>query len=403
MKVLPEFPSPGPVNDDGHVWRHWHRPPLFTVARMKEEGTARYRDGGDLLCHASTEVEIAFQPIVSLSTGRCYGLEALFRGHNELGFAEIHDVFDAAEGFGVLHQLDSVVFDKALQAFVTLTFHDSVRLFLNLDNRTPSTKDFDARRSRQLLDRWGVDPYKVILEISERHEISLDHIGGFVDDYRDQGFRLAVDDFGAGFAGLRLLYGSKADFVKIDRFFVSEIATDQHKKLFVSRIVELSHTLGIRVIAEGVETVRELLACREIGCDFAQGYFIQRPTMELDTLTNRYPVIEDLCANDRRSGLRGQSNVLEAMLRLEPLSLNAPLSQVLERFSVESGVGFVPVVNEMNEPQGLVREDDLKELIYSRFGRDLIRNRGFSRTLRDFLTPGRVVDIRSDVERMLAT
>ena len=56
MKVLPEFPSPGPVNDDGHVWRHWHRPPLFTVARMKEEGTARYRDGGDLLCHASTEV-----------------------------------------------------------------------------------------------------------------------------------------------------------------------------------------------------------------------------------------------------------------------------------------------------------------------------------------------------------
>ena len=278
-----------------------------------------------------------------------------------------------------------------------------MRLFLNLDNRTPRTQDYDAGRSRQLLDRWGVDPYKVILEISERHEISLDHLSGFVDDYRDQGFRLAVDDFGAGYAGLRLLYGCKADFIKIDRFFVSEIASDQHKKLFVSRIVELAHTLGMRVIAEGVESVRELLACREIGCDFAQGFFIQRPTEDLDALTASYPLVADLCANDRRSGSTGQSGVIEAMLRVEPVQLNAPLGQVLKRFGNDKSLGFVPVVNEMNEPQGLIREDDLKELIYAPFGRDLMRNRGFKQTLRDFLTPSRVVDIRSDVERMLAT
>ena len=402
MKAEADVPLPELPREEGPGWRNWHRPPLFTVTRTKQDGATRYRDGAALLRQASLDVRIAFQPIVSLWSGHCYGFEALLRGHEDLGFAEIHDVFDAAESFGVLHQLDTVICERALKSFVRLPFYKLTRLFLNLDNRTPWTQDYDAGGIGQLMDRWGVDPYKVVLEISERHEISLEHIGDFVDAYRHLGFRLAVDDFGAGYAGLRLLYGCKADFIKIDRFFISEIASDQHKRLFVSRIVELAHTLGIRIIAEGVETVRELLACREIGCDFAQGYFIQRPTEELEALNAVYLQVKDLGINDRRSNATGRSNVTESMVRVEPLTLNAPLAQVLERFCDDRGLGFIPVVNEMNEPQGLVREDDLKELIYSPFGRDLIRNRGFSRTLRDFLTPGRVVDISSDIERMLA-
>ncbi|MEM1398133.1 MAG: EAL domain-containing protein, partial [Pseudomonadota bacterium] len=94
---------------------------------------------------------------------------------------------------------------------------------------------------------------------------------------RSFGFEFAVDDFGQGYSQLKSLYDYEPDILKIDRFFVKDIAHDTKKQLFVRTVVELAHAMGMLVVGEGIETQQELVACRKIGCDLLQGFYIARP------------------------------------------------------------------------------------------------------------------------------
>ena len=147
----------------------------------------------------------------------------------------------------------------------------------NLDNRILDSRDYRIGGTQALLNGLGVRPGRVCFEISERHKINTDSATETLSVYRRQGYRLAIDDFGAGYAGLALLYDQQPDILKIDRFFISDIPRDEKKRLFVTAMVELAHALDIQVIAEGVETTEELAACRSVGCDLAQGWHIGMP------------------------------------------------------------------------------------------------------------------------------
>ena len=99
----------------------------------------------------------------------------------------------------------------------------------------------------------GLPPSTVCFELSERHQFEcFSSIKTTLTTYKQQGYRIAVDDFGTGFSGLQLLYHAEPDFIKIDRFFIAGIAADPKKRLFVFKVLSLAHTLGIAVIAEGV-------------------------------------------------------------------------------------------------------------------------------------------------------
>ena len=106
------------------------------------------------------------------------------------------------------------------------------------------------------------------MELSESNDfLAVRHLEDSLQLCTEYGFKLAIDDFGRGFSEVQMLFGYQPDFIKIDRFFISGLADDSKKRLFVSSIVNLAHVLGVIVLAEGVETEREFLACKSIGCD----------------------------------------------------------------------------------------------------------------------------------------
>lgn len=225
-------------------------------------------------------ITYAFQPICNIHNGSIYGYEALLRGHREAGFSSIDHVFDAAFASGHLHAVDLELRARACASFFNHVGHADAggpTLFFNLDNRILDSVDYRIGGTQALLAQHRVRPGSVCFEISERHKIDTDNATQTLSAYRRQGYRLAIDDFGAGYAGLALLYDQQPDILKIDRFFISDLPRDNKKRLFVAAMVELAHALDITVIAEGVETQDEMEACRSVGCDLAQGWHIGMP------------------------------------------------------------------------------------------------------------------------------
>lgn len=347
-------------------------------------------------------IDYAFQPIVNIYSGECYGYEALLRGFDRAGFATIQALLDAAASQHVLHQVDLQLREIAVRKFTAIS-NGRTKLFFNLDNRLLSSGDYASGETMQLLARYGLPRECICFEISEKHEIFPGaKITDLLTVYRRQGFRIAVDDFGAGFSGLKLLYIAEPDFLKIDHFFVKEIAKDSRKRLFVSSIVNIAHIIGSQVIAEGVETEAEYKACRDIGCDFIQGFLVARPILEFAPLQERYAVIERLNAAERR-GRPGEDRfrIASNMAQPPPVPHNATLPEVCRVFKESHDIDFVPVINGNDEPLGILRERDLKPYIYSRYGQELLQNPTYGGSIVRFIRRVPVADIHTPVEKIL--
>ncbi|MEW6336321.1 MAG: bifunctional diguanylate cyclase/phosphodiesterase [Acidobacteriota bacterium] len=348
------------------------------------------------------ELRFAFQPIVNIHTGFCYGYEALLRGHESVGFRSIQELFDASHEAGVLGSLSDVLRRKAVGAFAGTGLAQTTRLFVNIDNRELEDPTCQPGAAADWLSGYGLSPESVCFELSERHQVgSFEERVKSLSRYRRKSFKLAIDDFGTGFSGLQLLYLAEPDFVKIDRFFISEIAADPRKRLFVASIVNIAHVLGVAVIAEGVETLREYQICREVGCDLIQGFFVQRPTTDISELLVTYAEIEAASRTERRKGASDERLILERMQVIEPLLESQEMSSVFERFRNDKGATFVPVINRLGEPLGIIGESTLRGFAYSSYGKDLLRNPRLSKMLPHFVATCPIVDINVQAERIL--
>ncbi|MTI09012.1 GGDEF domain-containing protein [Curvivirga aplysinae] len=349
------------------------------------------------------QIKYAFQPIVDIHTGTTYGYEALLRGQDELGFGSIQDFFDHAWNKGILHQADVILRQKALHGFAGINGSENMRLFFNMDGRTFESPDYHPDSTATLLKTYNLPRDSLCLEMSELYNNSeAKHITDILARCRQQNFRLALDDYGRGFSELKMLYDYQPDYLKIDRFFIDGLAEDQKKRLLVSNMVNMSHALGIHVIAEGVERVQDFNFCRELGCDLVQGYLISRPQLDHDKVKTYYPIITKLNNDDRRNRKQIASNVEEHLEHQNTVIREYDqIQDVLEMFKNNPDRIFFPVVDEKGEARGILRESVLKGYIYNRFGHALLNNRGIGHRVIDFITRCPIADIDQSLDEIL--
>jgi diguanylate cyclase len=128
------------------------------------------------------------------------------------------------------------------------------------------------------LTESGLPPEQLEIELTETAiMVDRETVTGFLNALREQGITVALDDFGTGFSSLSHLHQLPIDRVKIDRSFVSRVEEDENAAAIVTAITHLSHSLGLGVVAEGIETEAQLLFLQRLGCDEAQGYLFARP------------------------------------------------------------------------------------------------------------------------------
>jgi len=354
--------------------------------------------------HIIETIDFAFQPIISTHTGRVFGYEALLRNWAEAGFTSIQDVFDTAWETGVLHSVDMQFRAVAINKFARLPGAGKLKLFYNFDSRVVRTTDYRPGQTVELLTAAGLEPDAICLEISERHDIS--HAHNFQDillRYRAQGFKVAIDDYGSGFAQMRALYECEPDIIKIDRFFIDGMDKDRRKELFVTQITGFSHLIGAQVVAEGVETLEELMCCRRIGCDFIQGFFVAKPSVILPERTDIIPEIADVLNRHRRQGDHDGELLRSFMIEAQAVPDTIKPNDILDFFQKNADSTIVPVINRRDEPVGIIRDSDFKAFIYTPFGRELLQNPSNRAYMSRFLRRCPSADIRTSLSELLET
>jgi EAL domain-containing protein (putative c-di-GMP-specific phosphodiesterase class I)/GGDEF domain-containing protein len=331
-----------------------------------------------------------------------FGVEALLRGTDMLGFESIEAFFDHLYDKNVLYTFDLGLREKVIAKFCTIEGFENLKLFYNIDNRLLDMTDFSKGNTSQILRRYGLNHKNMVIELSEHNEIvDFDHFTKLMDHYADEGFCIAIDDFGTGYSGYKLLYHSSPNIIKIDRFFLGSIDKDPKKKLLARHMVKLATLTGCRVIAEGVENDKELLVCKEIGCHLVQGYFIQRPTLECSHITLEYPHASNDVLPDKRTK-RDQAIILKRLEYLKPIVIGDSMESLLDLLKQDEEMILVPVVDTMHNPMGIIHEHRLKSVIYSPYGRSLIQNRSSNLSvLETYIEPVPVVDLTMPLEMIV--
>lgn len=231
------------------------------------------------------EIEILYQPQVAVTSGAIIGVEALARWQHPV-FGELGAIalFAAAERSDYLIELSKHVQKKAVETAATWPDHLSgLRLSVNVTAADMAEDDFVERFS-EMVDDSGFDHTKLTAEVTESGLIEdLGIAAERLAQLRARGFRVAIDDFGTGYSSLAYLKTLPLDYLKVDRRLSQDITGSARDRIVVTGVIEMARSLGLSVIAEGVETEEQLSLLAEQGCELYQG-FLCSPPVDIPTL-----------------------------------------------------------------------------------------------------------------------
>ena len=314
-----------------------------------------------------------FQPIIDFRTLSYVGFEGLIRGPLGSPWQAPQQLFAAAERHGRRRRLESACRATVINAFARQQLPG--KLFIN---SSPDCLDDDFignGRSDDLLRQTGISPGRVVIELTENQRINdYPDIHRVLAHYRSQGYRIAIDDLGEGFANLRMWSEIHPDYVKIDRHFIDGIAQDKLKHHFVKAIQNLAESCSATVIAEGIENEDDRLAVRDLGITLGQGYLVAMPVAEPRTLPGSH-IVEvikkrTLVVFPAATSPTGSVTVRTLARPVEPASPQTLNSEVHARFEADAELMSMPVVAN-GAPLGLINRHEMIDRMARRYGREL--------------------------------
>jgi EAL domain-containing protein (putative c-di-GMP-specific phosphodiesterase class I) len=224
---------------------------------------------------AEAEFWSVYQPIVSLADRSVVAHEALLRGEVDGREVGGGDLFFVAEQAGWLHRLDRIGRESAITGAVPWLGGDD--LFVNFNPTSIYRPQVCLASTERVVHDTGIDPGQLVFEVVESHAIAdRGHLVSILDHYRSLGWRVALDDVGAGWSSLSLLAAVRPEVVKLDKSLVQELPDDGARTV-LRAVTDLAHQLGAVVVAEGIETERLAEEVTALGADLGQGWLFGRP------------------------------------------------------------------------------------------------------------------------------
>lgn len=221
---------------------------------------------------------MAFHPIVDVTRGEIWGYEALVRGVDGQGAGAVLSAVTEANRY----MFDQACRVKAIELAGThLPSSSTARLSINFMPNAVYEPRACIRATLAAAARTQFNPQRLMFEFTENERmVDAAHIGNIVAEYKRMGFLTALDDFGAGYAGLGLLAKFQPDLIKIDMELLRGIDTSSARRHIIGAIVTMARDMGVVVLAEGVETEAELTALRQADISLFQGYYFAKPKVE---------------------------------------------------------------------------------------------------------------------------
>lgn len=346
-----------------HAVRSIHRPATL------EENESKWQEFVSIL--EDRRISTVYQPIVSLCDAAVFGYEGLTRGPAGSAFHAPLELFQFAEQNGALYPLDRLAREKAIEGCGGL--RPEQRVFINIPAHVIHDSRFASGITVRTLEKYGINPHNVVLEITERTSIEdFATAKRILEHYRSQGFQIAIDDAGAGYSSLQAIAELQPDFIKVDRSLIQNIHLDKMKETILETFVSFARKMSIRVIAEGIESWDELRKLSQMGVHFGQGYLLGRPGHGLAGLKEETAV--EIGRINRVQGLGSLMQIGSLASDIPAFDHRTPISEVANYFKInEEALGTV-ILNG-RQPVGLVMREKLFQQLAGHYGISLYWNR----------------------------
>ena len=310
-----------------------------------------------------------FQPIFSSKDGTVYGYEALTRIKGDNSRINIGDLFKKAILTNTISPLDVKCRENAISLASSLGInHGSAYLCINVCPEALMDPAHRVGITDELAEDFNIPKERIILEITE--ESAIHNYNLFKEAlayYKKKGYKIALDDFGAGYAGLKMLSAIEPDFVKIDRYFISNIDKAIVKFNLVDSIATVCHRSGIKVIAEGIEREEELKIVIDMEIDLLQGFYLYKPSPMLNGNVAEIPLFFNRKTNCRP--LNGEQCLIGDIAdRIDPILPSAQLTAAFNKFIKTPELRSLPVVEDDRVVGMLHRNRFLENNILGKYG-----------------------------------
>lgn len=312
------------------------------------------------------ELTAHYQPIVRLEDGEIYGYEALTRGPQGSYFASPLRLFDFAENEDSLYSLERISRERAIQSFSAV--NPAQKLFINMNANVINDPQFTPGKTLQLLEQMNLTPQNVVFEITERQSVDdYATLTRTLNHYRKQGYRIAIDDAGAGYSSLQAIAELRPDYIKIDRSIIHDIDRDKVKEILLETLVVFAQKMNCQIIAEGIETYEELKKAIRLGVHFGQGYLLGRPNPELIPVPGEVVAIINRHQTDEPVETGSSLTIGNIARPAKVFDEKTVVAEVVDYFTqFESEYGVVIVRG--NQPVGLVMREKLFQSLASQYG-----------------------------------
>ena len=221
------------------------------------------------------DIIVEFQPIYSLNTKKYIGLEALSRGLYNGEIVSPYFLFEYAKKNGNVLTLDRICREKAMRAFSAESSAPS--LFINFETSVLNGLTSGTGEIQRTAAENHISPQNIVIELNESRVKDSYNLMMFVDFYRSKGFLIALDNVSAGLDTLNRIMLINPDIIKIDRAIVSQIENNKYNQEVFRSVINTAKQIGAMTVAEGVETVDEVITCMILGVDYFQGFYFQKP------------------------------------------------------------------------------------------------------------------------------
>lgn len=322
------------------------------------------------------DVKAVFQPIVSLMDGEVFGYEALSRGPQGSALEKPDALFSTAEKCDKVWELEFLCRSKALDRAKSLP--KDKMLFINVDPKIIKDSRFQKGVTLEMLAHYKIDANQIIFEITEKSSIEdYKSFRKVLDNYTSQGYKIAIDDTGSGYSGLKLLAETRPQFIKIDMDLVRNIDKDAVKQGLMKAFYEFSVLANMKIIAEGIETIDELKTLIQIGIPYGQGYFLQSPARQFLEITHGVKAIihNEMDRKKHEAFHTPLTMPIGEISRRDPgFSALVTGGQIFEYFNHNPNIMGVAIL-QGDTPVGLLMKNKLLTQLATKYGLAVYMNR----------------------------
>ncbi|PKM49623.1 MAG: histidine kinase [Firmicutes bacterium HGW-Firmicutes-7] len=321
-------------------------------------------------------IKTVYQPIVSLQNGDILGYEALMRGPDDSFIRSPLELIEVAKENNRIFELEMLSREKAIIGAKEM--NKNMMLFLNIEPDIIKDVHYRMGYTKELLEMNGLSENNIVLEITERTAITdYEKYIDIIDNYKRQGYKIAIDDVGSGYSGLSRINNTKPEYIKIDMDLIRGINKDSFKQSLLSAMVKFASMTGMRSIAEGIETKEELETIIHLGVHYGQGYFIGRPNAKiikkLDDIKDY--ILNTVYKRDKLSAYDIYTCKIGAIAETVKSKHAYDQCYTVKEYLYKKQCEGVAIVNEYSEPIGLMMKTDLDSKMSTQYGYSIYAKR----------------------------